>query len=99
MPRVLILSTSLNPNSRSGRLAERALAAIQERRPDVPAEVVDLREAGTLPLPGTPGAWGAHEVLDALRAKLREATHVLFAVPIYNFSASGTAKTLVELLT
>lgn len=99
-PRVLIVSTSLNPASRSRALASYALDVLRETAPDVPASLLDVRDLGSLPLAGSPeaGDTAAHDGLNALRASLRNATHLLLAVPIYNFAASASAKNLLELM-
>ncbi|TVR50061.1 MAG: NAD(P)H-dependent oxidoreductase [Puniceicoccaceae bacterium] len=95
MPNVLIFGTSLDPNSKSQVLA-REVAQRLAATP-TPHALVDLR---TLQLPesGRPGATDHPEVA-ALRNQVSRATHLVFAVAIYNYSVSSAAKNLVELLT
>lgn len=95
---VLILSTSLNPGSRSRVLAHHALTRLREMYPGLTAGLVDLQDLGTLPLAGSPEAREADERLQPLMERIRQASHVLFAVPIYNFAAGASAKNLIELM-
>lgn len=90
---VLLVSCSLNPESRSRLLAEAARERFDELNEAV--EFVDLRE---LPLPMCDGAttYG-----DANAKRLSElgsqADAIVLAAPIYNFGVSASAKNLVEL--
>jgi NAD(P)H-dependent FMN reductase len=94
--RVLILTTSLSPNSRSRVMGYYALNLLTQRGID--AELIDIRDLGDLPLAGSPSAWSPHPGLDLLKGKLRGATHLLLAVPIYNFAVSGLTKSIIELM-
>ena len=99
--RVVILSTSLNPASRSRLLARDFVGVLQASRPDSPVDLVDLQEWEPLPVAGSPQARTIaekHPDLIALKAQLKQATHVVFAAPIYNFALGASAKNLVELL-
>jgi len=91
---VLVVSTSLNPGSRSFRLAEAAKAALDAR--GTAATLVDLREAD-LPDSGRDGAW-EHPRAVALREAAARSTHLLVAAPIYNYQFASSAKNLVEVL-
>ena len=95
---VLIIATSLNPNSKGRLLADHAFATLRERYPNLPAEIIDLREIDPLPIAGSPQAWEAHTHLEALKARLLKATHVLLAVPVYNYGAGSAVKNLIELM-
>jgi FMN reductase len=92
-PRVLILATSLNPHSRSRALADYAHTLLTER--GVPTTFLDLRDLGDIPLSGTPGG-PQHPGVVRVKEELRAATHVLMAIPVYNFAASAAAKNIVE---
>jgi FMN reductase len=94
--RVLILATSLSENSRSRVLARFALDALRERA--IATEWIDLRDLGDLPLAGSAAAHEGTASLVTLRDAMQEATHVLFAVPVYNFSPSAAAKNVIELM-
>ena len=96
LARVVIIATSLNPQSRSRVTARYAHGLLTAKK--IEADLVDVRDLGDLPLTGSPLAWAAHPELDALKEKLRAATHVLFALPVYNFSVSGVSKNLIELM-
>lgn len=92
---VAVVSTSLDPDSRSRVLARRAVALLDAR--GIAVRYVDLRDTGDLPLAGAPGSWDPHPGIEALQAHLSAASHVLLAVPIYNYDASAAAKNLIEL--
>ncbi len=93
--KVLIIATSLDPKSRSFLLAE---ATFQEAlKHDVYCRLLDLREL-PLPLSGnfdmeTP------EVVVRMKNEFSWATHLLFAVPIYNWDVNAAAKNAMEWLT
>jgi FMN reductase len=96
-PSVLIVAASLNPESRSRVLAEAARDRLVAA--GVGVEFLDLAGAGEdLPLAGSPRAYaGDHPLLTRLRAAMRDATHLLLAVPVYNFGVSAAAKNVIEL--
>lgn len=89
----LVISSSLNPASRSRLLAERAAEYLA--RDGVEAELIDLQETG---LPACDGndCYSDPRVRD-LGARIADSDGVLLATPIYNFSASASAKNLIEL--
>lgn len=91
--KILVISCSLNTDSRSAALAQLAppvLATLGAR-----AELVDLRGLD-LPLCDAGSAYGAP---DAVRVKqqVEAADAILLAVPVYNFDVNAAAKNLVEL--
>lgn len=90
---VLILSCSLNPDSRSASLGRRAGGHLQAA--GHAAELIDLR---TLEVPFCDGC-DAHEAPAArmLRGKILDADAVVMAVPIYNYDVNAAAKNVVEL--
>jgi FMN reductase len=92
---VLILSTSLNPDSKSLILAQRAHAQLRERNID--STLVSLRD---FPLPFCDGSKEISHDPNALKLRelVQNATHVIFAMPIYTFDVNAAAKNLVELL-
>lgn len=89
----LVLSCSLNPQSRSRVLARAAASRIEEAGGDV--DFVDLRD---IPLPLCDGAITA---LDAnaqrLAQRIAESDGIVLACPVYNFDVSSSAKNLIEL--
>jgi FMN reductase len=90
---ILILSSSLNPDSNSrvlGREAQRVLAEDGHEAP-----LLDLRE---FPLPFCDGdqSYG-HPNVALVRARLDEADAILIATPIYNYDATAAIKNLIEL--
>lgn len=91
---VQLFSTSLNPNSRSFRLAAEALRVLEDR--GVPATLHDLREID-LPQAGPTESYD-HPEVRRLQAETARASHVLLAAPVYNYQLASPAKNLVELL-
>jgi FMN reductase len=88
----LVISSSLNPSSRSkilAREAYRLLAQTQE------TEWVDLSEY-ELPLCDGGASYG-HPHVKELAGKIRKATCIILAVPIYNYDCGASAKNLLEL--
>lgn len=89
----LIISTSLNPKSRSRVLAREALAVLQETDPS--AEWMDLIDH---PLPLCDGDSTYEDArAKAVREIIHRADGILLAVPIYNFAVSAAAKNLLEI--
>lgn len=89
----LIISSSLNPASRSRILARRAEALMNDLR--APADYIDLR---TLNLPACDGdGCYADPAVQEIGKKIARAEGILLATPIYNYSVSASAKNLVEL--
>lgn len=90
---ILVLSTSLNPGSRSAILARYAFDQLQERGESI--AWVDLRE---LPLPLCDGgaAYGDANVA-TLAEKIKTADLVLVGTPIYNYDVNAAFKNAVEL--
>ncbi len=91
--RVLVVSCSLNPGSRSAVLASAAVEALRGGGHEV--EAVDLRETA---LPMCDGAEAyADPAVGAMAARVSGAEAVLLAVPIYNYDVNAAAKNLIEL--
>jgi FMN reductase len=89
----LVISTSLNPDSKSyllAREAERQLSAAGHK-----VEFLDLRKV-LLPLCDGAAAYGRTSVR-RVTEKIKKASCILVAVPIYNYDAGAAAKNLVEL--
>ncbi|GMU23847.1 MAG: hypothetical protein AMXMBFR13_39250 [Phycisphaerae bacterium] len=91
---VLVLSTSLNPNSRSRKLAR---AAYDEalRLESVDVRWLDLRGLNMEFCDGRPGDAYNDDTRRIIRA-VAEARGVLIALPVYNYSFSAAAKNVVE---
>ena len=92
-PRVLVVSASLNPNSRSYRLAEAAADALG--RLGAEATLIDLRK-WDLPLCDGDESY-SHPGVEKISQLIRDAGAVLLAAPIYNYDVNAAAKNLVEL--
>ena len=90
---LLVVSTSLDPKSRSRVLARRAFARLQQCGTE--AAFLDLRE---LPLPFCDAgpAYGDPNVQKAA-GMVRAAQGILLAAPIYTYDVGAAAKNFVEL--
>ena len=90
---VVILSCSLNPTSRSHRLAVVAEAWLRDRQ--VPVDLVDLSEHD-LPLCDGAGA-SDHPSVERLTGIIEAADAILVAAPVYNYDLNAAAKNVMEL--
>lgn len=93
--KVVVFGTSLNPASKSQTLAREVVHRID--RDDVHWDLVDLRDL-ELPESGREGA-RTSAAAESLKRIVADATHLVFAVAVYNFNVSSAAKNLVELMT
>jgi FMN reductase len=92
-PGVVVVSASLNPASRSYRLAESAADALG--RLGAKVTLIDLRKWD---LPFCDGeATYSHPAVEKLTQVIQAAAAVLVAAPIYNYDLNAAAKNLVEL--
>ena len=90
---ILVISTSLNPESSSRILAQQAYARLEKESPA--AKFIDLRDH---PLPICDGAEAYQDpALPPLITAITQAQGILIATPIYNFDAGAAAKNLIEL--
>lgn len=90
---VVILSCSLNPSSRSHKLALAARAFLRAR--EVSVELVDLAEHD-LPVSDGTGSFD-HPSVKALTGIIDVAGAILVSSPVYNYDLSAAAKNLMEL--
>lgn len=90
--KVVIISCSLNPGSRSNVLANLALDHLQRR--NIEGQLLDLRRHSLLFCDGTSASKNEDAVTAAVAIK--QANAVLMAVPIYNFDVNAAAKNVVE---
>lgn len=90
---ILIVSSSLSSDSNSRILAREAQRVLQQNGHAV--DLLDLRE---YPLPLCDGgpAYG-HPNVAAVGERLRAASAIVIATPIYNYDAAAAVKNLVEL--
>lgn len=89
----LVISTSLNPDSKSYLLARETESQLKAAGQKV--EFLDLRKI-KLPLCDGAAAYGRTGV-KRVTDKIRKASCILIAVPIYNYDVGAAAKNLVEL--
>ena len=90
---VVILSCSLNPNSRSHKLALAAQAFLCDRQ--VPVDLIELTEYD-LPLCGCTGSFD-HPSVKTLTGVIEAAGAILVSSPVYNYDLNAAAKNLMEL--
>ena len=89
----IVISSSLNPKSRSRLLA--LIAFNQLKSMGVSVEWLDLVDH-PIPLCDGDDAYNNSNVKE-LRDKIQNAKGILFAVPIYNYDVNAAAKNLIEL--
>ncbi len=89
----LVISSSLDPDSRSRLMARHAVAALEEL--GQPVDWLDLQET---PLPMCDGStvYGTSEVIQ-VADRVRTAQGIILAAPVYNFDVNAAAKNLIEL--
>ena len=92
-PIVLVLSCSLNPTSKSHRLAEAAVEAVPAKGGT--AELIDLRQ-WDLPMCDGRESFG-HPSVQPLTDKIEQASAILLSSPVYNYDLSAAAKNAVEM--
>jgi len=91
--KILVLSTSLNPGSRSRVLAKRVVPALEEAGAEV--VYIDIKDH---PLPICDGADAyAHPNIPGLASAIARADAVLAATPVYNYAVGSSLKNLLEL--
>ncbi len=90
---LLVISSSLNPESRSRVLAHRAVEILKTTGSAI--EFLDLND---WELPFCDGAAAyAHPNVAAIAEKITNARGILIAAPIYNFDVNAAIKNVVEL--
>lgn len=89
----LVISASLNPESKSYQMAKAAFEDLQKQ--GVSANLLDIRE---FDLPFCDGH-KAYDHPDAMKVSgiIRQAKGILLAIPVYNFYGNAAAKNLIEL--
>jgi len=89
----LIISCSLNPDSRSRVLARAAYVTLEKMGMD--AEFIDLRE---YPLPPCDASAAySHPNARTLSQRIADSDGIIVACPVYNYAVSATLKNLIEL--
>jgi NAD(P)H-dependent FMN reductase len=94
MNHILIVGTSLDPDSKSQKLARVALEAALQA--GYSAELLDLRDF-TLPFAGEENSFDDERVV-RLKEKMSTFKKLVFCVPVYNYDVSASAKNLLELV-
>jgi NAD(P)H-dependent FMN reductase len=89
----LIISTSLNPDSRSRRLAR--VAESRLRGAGSPVSFVDVRDLSLPPCDASGSA--EHPGSREIGARIAGAHGIILAFPIYNYDGGAAAKNLIEL--
>ncbi len=89
----LIISTSLNPGSKTHVLAEHALKEFQDK--NIEAELIDLIE---IKLPFCDGnKCYENPIVQELTKTITNAESLIISSPIYNYDLNAVAKNLLEL--
>ena len=91
----LVLSASLNPESRSRILARRAFENLQSNSLERPSDYMDLADY-QLPFCDGASAYN-HPQLPEISERIAKARGVLIASPVYNFDVNAALKNVVEL--
>ncbi len=91
-PTLGIVSSSLDPNSRSARLARRCEMWLEDQ--GVPCDLIDLKETA-------PQRFDNHSVYETaayhdLHERVARADGLILCTPIYNWSVSSELKRLIE---
>ena len=90
---IAVVSCSLNPSSRSHRLALAAEASV--RATGTSAEFVDLRE-WNLPICDGGGSF-EHPSVEPLSNLIEKSSAILVAAPVYNYDLNAAAKNFLEM--
>ena len=91
--KLLVISSSLNPESKSRILAKNAWEALEDKGHAV--DWIDLRDFD-VPVCGSTESFG-HNHVEEISARIKEADGILLAAPIYNYDVAASAKNLAEL--
>ncbi len=90
---IVVFSCSLNPNSKSRRLAERAMNRLGVSGADV--RYIDLVQH---PLPACDGDSAFDDpVAVEIKQAVKSSSAAILAFPVYNFAAGSTIKLMMEL--
>jgi FMN reductase len=92
--KVLIIGTSLDPDSKSQLLARVAMQIATDAGHS--AEILDLREH-ILPFAGQENSFEHQRVVE-LKNRMGQYKKFVFCVPIYNYDVSAAAKNFIELV-
>lgn len=91
-PRIAVVSSSLDPNSRSAVVARICLEKLEHQ--NVPTTLIDLPEIH-LPRFDNSTVYAAPEYIN-LHAKIAASDGLLLCTPVYNWSVSAELKRLIE---
>ena len=89
---ILVVSTSLNRNSRSQKFAKYCEAELRQRGCSV--KFIDLRSV-EFPMCDGETTWD-HPVVQSFQRQVRAADAVVIAAPVYNWSVAASSKHFVE---
>ena len=90
---IVVISTSLNPKSKSRMVAKKALSHLQSEQ--VSVDWIDLQDHQ---LPFCDGYNAKKEpVVVSLQSQIAKADGILLAAPVYNFDLNAASKNLIEL--
>ena len=92
--KILIVASSLNPESKSRQLADELELALKDKD-DLEIDLLDLKEAD-LPLCDGGAAYEDDRVI-AAKEKVEAADGIVFASPVYVYNVNAAMKNFVEL--
>lgn len=90
---IIVISTSLNPHSRSRILAESARSELEAQGAE--AELLDISKL-QLPFCNASSCY-AHPDVQHCASRIKSASAILLATSIYNYDVNSAAKNLIEL--
>lgn len=91
--KTVVFSCSLNPDSKSRRLAERAMVRLEQAGVDV--LYIDLLQYPLPPCDG--GSAYADPAAAELKETVRSVSAAILAFPVYNYAAGSALKNMMEL--
>lgn len=94
MKKVTIISTSLDPKSKSQIIARELESKLQAT--GVETVLCDLREL-PLPFAGAADSWNSDNA-KIISSAVKESSHIIFAVPVYCYDVNAAAKNVIELI-
>ncbi len=94
MKHITIIATSLNEDSKSQNLAKLFESHLIDEK--ISCERFDIRTMN-IPFCGSSESWGSKDVM-IIKESVERSSHIVFAVPVYNYYVNSAAKNIVELI-
>lgn len=97
LPKVLVISSSLDPKSKSALVAKIAYEMLAHKKQEVESEFLDLRQFSFPTANGHEQSAYDHADVKWVHDKIASADAIILTVPIYNYTPASTTKNLIEL--